>query len=220
VNSERISEACIFEPGSDLKAVSENLYLLLQQLMPDPTLQDFCLVGGTGLALQLDHRASEDIDLFSIRSFDSQKLCFHLEQKFKAYSVIHEPDTARVMIDGIKVEAISHQYPMLEDTLLVDGIRIAGLKDLAAFKLNAVSGRGSKKDFWDIDALLDYFSLSDLVNCFRQKYQAANLWHLTKALSFFDDADNEQIEIRDFRGRTWAAVKERIQREVLQAGLI
>jgi len=45
--------------------VSAETFLLIQQLEALPELNDFSLVRGTALALQLGHRNSLDIDLFS-----------------------------------------------------------------------------------------------------------------------------------------------------------
>lgn len=188
--------------------------------MQDPVLSDFYLVGGTGLALHLKHRKSADIDLFCDLGFESQSICSHLEQKYQAISVIHELNTARCQIQGIKVEFLSHSYKLLEPPAQIDGIRVAGLKDLAAFKLNAVSGRGSKKDFWDVEALLLHFTLRQMLDFFTQKYPMAELWHLIRSLTYFRDADNEQIEILDLQGRSWEAVKERIISAVMEEKMI
>jgi hypothetical protein len=38
---------------------------LIKELQSNPLFSDFYLVGGTALALQLGHRTSTDIDLFS-----------------------------------------------------------------------------------------------------------------------------------------------------------
>ena len=188
--------------------------------MLDPALIDFYLVGGTGLALQLKHRKSVDIDLFCNQDFDSQSICSHLEQQHQAYNVIHELNTVRCLIKGIKVEFLCHPYKLLEPPAQIDGIRVAGLKDLAAFKLNAVSGRGSKKDFWDVEALLLHFTLRQMLDFFTQKYPMAELWHLIRSLTYFRDADNEQIEILDLQGRSWEAVKERILSAVMDERII
>lgn len=203
-----------------VKAVSDELYALIKQLMHDPVLSDFYLVGGTGLALHLNHRKSADIDLFCNKDFDSQSICSHLEHFHQAYSVMHELNTVRCLIHDIKVEFLCHPYKLLEAPTLIDGIRVAGLKDLAAFKLNAVSGRGSKKDFWDVEALLQYFTLKQMLDFFTQKYPVAELWHLIRSLSYFNDADNEQIEILDLQGRSWEAVKERIISAVMEESII
>ena len=91
-----------------VKAITDELICLIKQLMQDPLLSDFYLVGGTGLALHLKHRKSADIYLFCDAGFESQSICSHLEQKYQAYSLIHELNTARCQIKGIKVEFQSH----------------------------------------------------------------------------------------------------------------
>lgn len=193
-----------------MKGISEPLMRLLKQLMQDTMLQDFYLAGGTGLALHLGHRESIDIDLFHNSDFDSRLVCSHLEQKYQAEDLIHELNTARVSINGIKVEFLTHSYPLIEDLSLIDGIRVASLKDLAAFKLNAVAGRGSKKDFWDVATLLDHYSMKQMLDYFSQKYPVADLWHLIKSLTYFDDAEAEQIEILDLKGKSWELIKNHI----------
>ena len=193
-----------------MKGISEPLMRLLKQLMQDTMLQDFYLAGGTGLALHLGHRESIDIDLFHNSDFDSRLVCSHLEQKYQAEDLIHELNTARVSINGIKVEFLTHTYPLIEDLSLIDGIRVASLKDLAAFKLNAVAGRGSKKDFWDVAILLDHYSMKQMLDFFSQKYPAADLWHLIKSLTYFGDTEAEQIEILDLQGKSWELIKNHI----------
>ena len=47
------------------EAVSPQLLKLLHRLMSIPELNNHQLVGGTALALQIGHRISVDIDLFS-----------------------------------------------------------------------------------------------------------------------------------------------------------
>jgi hypothetical protein len=42
--------------------------------MQDNLLKDFFLVGGTALSLQIGHRISIDLDLFSVNSFDDSQL--------------------------------------------------------------------------------------------------------------------------------------------------
>lgn len=55
---------------------------ILSQLQKDKTLDDFFLVGGTALALQLGHRLSVDIDLFIDKPFDTQQLLSHLSTTY------------------------------------------------------------------------------------------------------------------------------------------
>lgn len=179
--------------------------------MKDEVLDSFYLVGGTALALRLQHRKSVDIDLFIDTDFDSASLASHIDNSYDTARTIWEENTLRVSIDGIKVELLSHKYPLLAELENIGDIRIASLKDLAAFKLNAVSGRGSKKDFWDLEMLLNHFSLAEMLDFFNSKYATYDLWHLLRSLTYFDDAEREQIEIMDLSGKNWDYIKEKIR---------
>ncbi|NJO88491.1 MAG: nucleotidyl transferase AbiEii/AbiGii toxin family protein [Chloroflexia bacterium] len=53
---------------------------LIKKLQNDPLFKDFYLVGGTSLSLQIGHRKSIDIDLFSQSPFDVQLFLEHLEK--------------------------------------------------------------------------------------------------------------------------------------------
>ncbi len=50
--------------------IAPHTFQLIQQLQSLPELADFYLVGGTSLALQLGHRNSIDIDLFTQIDFE------------------------------------------------------------------------------------------------------------------------------------------------------
>lgn len=47
-----------------MQAVSPEIVIIISQLQNIPSLSEFALGGGTNLALQFNHRVSEDIDLF------------------------------------------------------------------------------------------------------------------------------------------------------------
>lgn len=202
------------------RVVSDDLFSLLQLLMKDPKLDSFYLAGGTALALLLKHRMSSDIDLFNSVDFDSYLLATHFEKVYNASRIAWETNTLRVFINGIKVELISHQYLLLKELEIVEGIRVASLKDLAAFKLNAISGRESKKDFWDLDTLLSYYSLTEMIGFFQAKYEVYDLWNLIKSLSYFDDADDEHIELIDLQGKSWPTIKDNIIKKMDDSGLL
>src|SRR5690606_26794175 len=64
------------------ETVSSEMWKLLQTLIKDEMLKDFNLVGGTALSLQIGHRLSIDIDLFTTKGFDKQKLLKHLVTQY------------------------------------------------------------------------------------------------------------------------------------------
>ena len=84
-------------------------------------------------------------------------------------------------------------YPLLDDCLVVDNIRMLSTKDIAAMKLSAIAGRGSKKDFIDLYFLLEKFSLAEILSFYTQKYHDGSAFMVQKSLTYFEDA-NIQLE--------------------------
>ncbi len=195
------------------KAVSHDVLKLLHSIMLDSVFDDFYLVGGTALALQIGHRKSIDIDLFTGESFDADQISENFCRIYAAKEIELERNTIRAIIDNIKIDVMTHQYPLLEPLEKKDTIRMANLKDIAAMKINAIANRGSKKDFWDFAALLDFFPAEDMLSFFQSKYSHANVWHAEKSLSYFDDADLEP-DPNDITGKTWEGIKQSINRSL------
>jgi hypothetical protein len=182
---------------------------LLTELMATPELAAFRLVGGTALALHLGHRKSVDIDLFSCDPFSSEMVGESLASTFALSQVTYRENTLLCQINGIKVDLIAHRYPWVSPPVEHDGVRLASLEDIAAMKLNAIANRGSKKDFWDVAALLDRFSCDELQGLYQRRYPHMDLWQATRSLLYFDDAEAEPDPI-SLTGTTWADVKNRI----------
>lgn len=130
------------------ETVSEATLELLKKLMKDELLKDFFLVGGTALSLQIGHRISIDLDLFTMASFDDNQMLVDLENEYKFQLDYRSKNTLKGEIDGVKVDLITHNYPLVKPLLNVDGVRMASPDDIAAMKLNAISGNGTRlKDF-------------------------------------------------------------------------
>lgn len=174
-------------------------------------LNEFYLVGGTALALWLGHRTSIDLDLFTHSDFDASSIAFVLEKKFNAKNIETGKNLVRCFISSIKIEFISHQYPLLKNIQNINKLRMASVEDICAFKMNAVVNRGSKKDFWDIACLLEQFQLNQILDFYSKKYKQFNLWQVEKSLCFFKDAEEELVEINDLIGMDWETVKIRIR---------
>ncbi len=192
------------------EACSGALFELLTAFMQDDLLSPFVLVGGTALSLQLGHRQSEDIDLFCYTAFNAGILAEKISAKYPVERMSYEPNTINCFVNGIKTDLLLHQYPLLDNIVEAEGLRLAPLKDIAAMKLNAISGRGMKKDFWDIAALMDNYCLSEMIGFFKEKYITADTWHLLKALSYLQEADTDQTPIHCLNEENWGSVKRKI----------
>jgi len=158
--------------------------------MNDEQLREFFLVGRTALSLQIGHRISIDLDLFSITSFDEGQLLMYLEDVYKFKLDYQSKNTLKGQINAIKVDLITHSYPLVSPMIVDEDIRMASTEDIAAMKLNAIAGNGTRlKDFIDIAYLSSSLTLNQMVEAYEQKYSSRNPVMLIKALDYYNDID-------------------------------
>jgi hypothetical protein len=197
------------------QTVVPELLELLKKLMKEELFKQFFLVGGTALSLQIGHRNSIDIDLFG--NSEINQILFI--DKLKEFGeVVVTQSTKNILItkiNGIKVDFVNYKYPILSEPLITDNIRMLTSIDIAAMKLNAIAGRGSKKDFIDLFFLLKKFTLEEMLNFYLTKYSDGSLFMVQKSLAYFDDA-NEELNPKMFSDFNWETCKQKIIEEVLK----
>lgn len=192
-----------------------------------PILSDFRLVGGTALSLQLGHRISEDIDLFTCKDYGTvpfQEIEDLLQNSFDYVENTSTSLTDLRAIDNkigkhlfigssetiaIKVDILNWHDPFIYPELIIDGIRLASVKEIALMKLDTISRGGRKKDYWDLAEILESFKLSELLNEYTVKYPYYDLSDVVKGLNDFTKAENIP-DPECLKGRTWEQVKKEI----------
>jgi hypothetical protein len=179
--------------------------------MQDPLLSDFFLVGGTALSLQIGHRRSIDLDLFTIHDFDENALLSEVEEKYNFYTDSQSKNTLKGQIDGVKVDFISHKYPLVNPLLTIEDVRMAGMQDIAAMKLNAISGNGTRlKDFIDIAYISSFITPMQIVEAYQEKYSTRNPVMAIKSMVYHNDIDfDEPVEMLD-NNFTWSVIERRL----------
>lgn len=195
------------------QSVNTRLLEILSELMNNSYFDNFFLVGGTSIALQIGHRLSVDIDLFGSQELDEIEISNFLLSLGKVQILKKSKNILIYSVDGIKVDFVNYQYPWLYPPTIQKELRLAHLNDLAAMKLNAISGRGSKKDFIDIYFLLQYISLAEMISLYQKKFKDGSSFLVLKSLTFFDDADSEQTP-KMLIHTSWKNIKETIISEV------
>jgi len=167
-------------------------------------------VGGTSLALQIGHRNSVDLDLFGNVPYSGEELRESLSTNHKLTIITESKNIKIYLLDGVKVDIVNYGYSWIEEAVSEDNLLLASIKDIAAMKITAIIGRGTKKDFIDIYFLLQQFSLSEILDLYLQKYPDGSLFIALKSLSFFDDAENDPMPIM-FENISWGDVKQGIR---------
>lgn len=174
----------------DASIIDPKTFLLIQQLQSIDGFKDFHLVGGTALALQLGHRNSIDIDLFTQNDFSIEEISELVSDKFTYTTTLLRNNTILAVVNNIKTDFIKHNYPFVLPPLIEDGIRFLSKEDIAAMKFHAIIQSGKRlKDFIDIYYLLQHFTMQQMIGFFTQKYSYSNPMIALKAVNYFDDID-------------------------------
>jgi len=201
-----------------LNAVEEGQRKLLLELMQSNFLSDYYLAGGTRLALHFEHRHSVDLDLFCECDFDisysnviNSKLKNQFGPRFTSISATEVGVFGS--IDGIKTDFVNFPHPLLKPLENFEGARLASILDVAAMKINAVVGRGTQKDFYDIHELLKLYTLKEMLGAYKEKYKMDNTAMAERSLLYFDDAQdmsNRDNQVVILNGANWNDVKQHI----------
>ena len=104
-------------------------------------------------------------------------------------------------------------YHWIENPVIEDGLLLADIKDIAAMKIAAITGRGTKKDFVDLYFLLRYFNLNQILDFYRKKYPDGSDFLVLKSLSYFIDADNDEDPVM-LIDEKWECIKAYIMETV------
>lgn len=170
----------------------------------------FYLAGGTALALFLGHRRSNDFDFFRAKEFVPQDLLSALRETGDVEVLQEAAGTLTVGLRGVPVSFFRYDCPLLRPLHESPwGLPLADPEDIAAMKLAALSGRGSRKDFVDLYFYArEIVPLRQILDRFREKYRGISVdpYHLLRSLTFFDDAEAEAMP-ELLRAVTWDQIK-------------
>lgn len=192
------------------KVLSPKAWKIVRDLGKGGWLHGWTLAGGTGLALHLGHRYSEDLDLFGRESFDTQRLAQSLTQVGPVRIQDRSLDTLHLELDGLRISFLKAQRPLVFQGTPYRGLTVADPRDIAVMKVVAIGGRGSRKDFIDLFFYLQTGgTLEGVFRVLEHRFQGLdfNQYHLLKSLVFFQDAEEEPMP-RMIRPVDWEAVKE------------
>lgn len=110
------------------------------------------------------------------------------------------------LVNGIKVDFVNFGFAWRQDALFFEGLRLAQLEDIAAMKITAIIGRGTKKDFIDVANLLKIYPLSQIFSFYESKYPNASAFMAMKSLLYFEDAEHDAMPVMLIQ-QTWDEVK-------------
>lgn len=197
-----------------LQTVTPDTLELLKEISAKPEMQGLRLVGGTALALQYGHRQSVDLDFFGTPAVPQEDIIDMLSSLGSIVVHNRTDKILQVVLRGIKVDVIDYsRYSWIDNPVLEEGLTLASPKDIAAMKINAVEGRGSRKDFIDIYMLLQHYTLGELLDFYQKKYPNYSFFRALLSLTYFDDAESQAMP-KMFISQTWEEMRSSISNKV------
>lgn len=177
----------------------------------------FRLVGGTSLSLQLGHRESIDIDLFTDKDYGTIDFSMLEAKLVETFPYV---DYQRIELVGMGKSYFignnKHELIKLDlfytDTFVFpiihkQNIRFSSIEEVIAMKLEIIANGGRKKDFWDIHELLNKFTLEEMIEFYlkRNPYSYSKDDLLSKMIDFSNAEDD--FTPNCYRGKAWELIK-------------
>ena len=164
----------------------------LKTLQEYPLFDDYNLVGGTALSLQLGHRISIDIDLFTEKDMDRTAIGDFVKSKIDINAKIRNNSVNIFQMvlekENLKIDFVKLPYGLLDPLIITEGIRMVGLNDISAMKISATGTRGYEaKDFFDLYYLLKEMTIDTIFDNFKKKYGSNDILHYVRSSIYFDD---------------------------------
>lgn len=181
---------------------------------------DLHLVGGTGLAWHLGHRRSLDLDLFSATQTDFVESLLLLLPRLgvECHVVDSGPVTLKLLVAGVPVDIVEYPYPLLWPTVPGPAsVPVASVVDIGTMKLSAIATRGIARDFWDLwEIIAAGQDLKSLLNAYVKRFGTGrdDLYHVLRALTWFDDADAPDELPSGLNTAQWLRIKDDFRRAV------
>ena len=197
-----------------IQTIQPDTLELLKHLSAFPELSATRLVGGTALALQYGHRMSVDLDFFGQLPQDKEELIAIAKQVGEAVVLNKSNFILQMTINNVKVDFVDYsRYVWIDEPVKGDGFVLASDKDIAAMKVNAIMGRGTRKDFVDLFVLLQHYSLAEILDFYKQKYPEHSEYRALLSMTYFEDAEMQDMP-KMFISTPWEEMKKSITQAV------
>lgn len=204
----------------DVNYLPRNTQKIFEVISKSKFAEDFTLVGGTALSLQIKHRLSEDLDfIYDGETLDLSKIKRSIGKLFPKYRIIKQDESYQIdyLIEDVKVTffssgAIQLPFNVKQFSFKYYNLNIAEISIISILKLSAIADRNTIRDYYDLYFIVRYhFNLLDMINFAKQylphispvTYTETIIY--TKELAEFDMAEHLQpkelinkIQISDY----------------------
>jgi len=191
--------------------LTSNQREVLEKILELDIFHEFYLAGGTSLLLKYNHRLSLNFDFFLLpnKKFKLELYEKNLLTSFQNLEIVYrDTQTLIFSLKGVKVSLFEYPYPLIKEIEKIKNVSVASDEDIACMKVDAISKRGLKKDFFDLWTLIKIhkWSINDLFDMIQKKYAGYNLALFLKSLTYFNDTEKN----KDFQEveNSWGIIKD------------
>lgn len=181
----------------DFKSLLPKTANCLKKLATRSELASFTFVGGSALALHLNHRLSEDLDFFTWEAALETESLLRLIAAFPESNISNiTPNQLDVTLEGVKVTFFANDWAPLkaERSRLSEHLHVATPELLAAMKINTLFLRAKYRDYYDLYVLhKEVFGLGRLYQLAQKKMKTLSVPLFQRALVFIGDIEDESI---------------------------
>lgn len=166
----------------------------LESLKNTSFVRNYYLAGGTALSLHFGHRFSNDLDFFSQNPASPETIRAELAKLGNLEIIQNDEGTFNGILNDSKLSFFVYPYDLLDSLLDFGGVGVADVADIACMKIDAISSRGTKRDFIDLYFICRKFKpIEGLLELYSKKYRKVkfNKLHLVKSLVYFDEAEGD-----------------------------
>lgn len=200
-----------------LNTVSDLLWDSLNKLMSLKEFDSFRMVGGTSLSLQLGHRESIDIDLFTDLPYGSVDFAQLENVLIETFPYVEKSSVGVIGMgtsffigknenELVKLD-LYYTDPFVFPILMEQNIRFSSIEEVATMKFEVIAQGGRKKDFWDVHELLEKYTLDDLIDFYlkRNPYGYSKDELLTQVIDF--SVAEDDFTPNCFKNKDWEIIK-------------
>jgi predicted nucleotidyltransferase component of viral defense system len=158
------------------KSLIEKTKKVIVSISEMEAIKPYCLVGGTALSLQLNHRLSEDLDFMRWQKFKNEKMSIEVKkivaELIEKKHIINSTDIfamnhVEFCIDkGVKLSfyAPEKREPIIQTIPYMNNLKLANTSTIAALKMETMMRRSNFRDYYDLYFILKEKSTKEIVD--------------------------------------------------------
>ena len=164
-------------------------------------IENFTLVGGSGLAYYLNHRLSEDLDYFTWEAILNKNMIDQflntINKNYKINILNQSPTEIDLLIEKTKITFFANNWLELKlnRQKIFQNTYLGNIELITAMKVNALSMRAKYRDYYDLYVLVkEKYNLDEMYNIIKTKLPGMTKKIFAMQISYVEDIDDESIQ--------------------------